>query len=328
MDKILITPRSLTRDGHPALQRLQQSGYQLVFCTPGVQPGAEELRRLLPDCVGYLAGVETVSADVLEAATRLRVISRNGVGVDNIDLEAARRRGLRIVCADTANSRGVAELTMALLLGLARLVPLHDARLRSGAWQRELGMELEGSTLGIVGLGRIGRLVAQLARGLGIRVRACDPQLRAGATFDGCPLVTPEQLLSSSDCVSLHCPPAPDHSPMINVQSLGGMRHGSLLINTARAALVDLDAVLAALESGQLRGFATDVFDEEPPRDHPLFHHPCVILTPHLGGFTRQSVDRAVAQAVNNLIAALVLSGPGAPAAAPPEELYLGRNSP
>lgn len=304
--RILVTPRSITRDGHPALQRLKTAGYELVFSTPGQQPTEEELQRLLPDCVGYLCGVEKVSAGVLSAAGQLRVISRNGTGVDNIDLDAASQRRIRICRAEGANARGVAELTLSLMLALVRGVAFSDRRMKEGAWERRGGFELEGRTLGLVGCGRVGRLVAQFALAFDMQVLAYDPlanpSVRPPGRFEFVPL---DALWAKADIVSFHCPPTSDGKPLLDADTVPRLKRGVYLVNTARSALLDTQAVLAALNSGQVAGLATDVFDEEPPRDLRLVQHPSVIATPHLGGFTQESISRAVEVAVDNLLSEL-----------------------
>jgi phosphoglycerate dehydrogenase-like enzyme len=289
------------------LRRLQEAGYELVFSSPGKQPDEEELLRLLPDCVGYLAGVEKVSAHVLKAAEQLRVISRNGTGVDNIDLAAAKQRQVRVCRAEGTNARGVAELAMALMLALVRSVPFSDQRLKEDAWERREGIELEGRTLGLIGCGRIGRLVARFALAFDMKVLAYDlfpdQSFHPSDCFEHAPL---ESLWSCADIISLHCPLPADCLPLIGPKALGAMKRGAYLLNTARAGLLDEEAVLMALDSGQLSGLATDVFREEPPRDLRLLQHSKVIATPHVGGYTRESVSRAVEAAVDNLLAALV----------------------
>jgi D-3-phosphoglycerate dehydrogenase / 2-oxoglutarate reductase len=302
--KILVTPRSLTHGGHPALSRLQAAGYELVFCTPGKQPAEDELLRLLPGCVGYLCGVEKVSADVLRAAKDLRVISRNGTGVDNIDLAAARDCRITVCRAEGANARGVAELTMALILALVRSVPFSDARLKQGGWERREGIELEGRTLGLIGCGRIGRMVARFALAFDLKVLAYDPfpdaSFHPAGPFQ---FVGLDALWPQANLVSLHCPPTADGRPLLHRETIALLPKGAYVVNTARAALLDDDAVLSALDAGQIAGVATDVFPEEPPRDLRLVRHPKVIAAPHLGGFTRESVARAVEVAVDNLLA-------------------------
>lgn len=305
MKKVLVTPRSVTKAGHPALKRLTGAGFEVIFSTPGVQPGEAELLEKLPGCAGYLAGVERVSARVLEAAAgTLKAIARNGVGIDNVDLDAARRLGIRVLPAAGANSRGVAELTIALILALARAIPFSDAHLKARDWQRREGVELEGKTLGLIGCGRIGAQVARMARGLGMTVLACDPY-PPPALPEGMRLTSLDEVLATSDFLSLHCPAAAEGKPLIDSRALGNTKRGAYLINTARASLLDAGAVVAALDDGRLAGLAIDVFENEPPGDDPLALHPKVIATPHIGGYTRESVDRAVGAAVENLLQAL-----------------------
>ena len=303
---ILITPRSLTAAGHPALTRLQDAGYELVFSTPGQQPTTAELLQVLPGCVGYLAGVEEVDAQVLEAARGLRVISRNGVGTNNLDLAAARRLGITVCTTPGANARGVAELAMAHLLALARWVPFSDHALKAGGWQRRKGMEVCGKTLGLIGCGHVGRLVARFALGMDMKVLAHD--VMPDATFAPSPefrFAPLADVLRQSDVISLHCPALGDGRALIDAAALATMKQGVFLINTARADLIDAAALTAALQSGQVAGAAMDVFRSEPPTGDPLVACDRVVATPHIGGFTEQSVDRAVDMAVDNLLQAL-----------------------
>lgn len=308
MDCILVTPRSLTKGGHPSLKRLADAGYEVLLTSPGVQPDEAELLVRLegrPGCAGYLAGVEKVSARVIEAgaAGGLKVIARNGVGLDNVDLDAARRVGIAVLGTPAANTRGVAELTIALILSLARWVPPGDAILKAGRWERRQGIELDGRTLGLVGCGRIGRLVATLARGLGLRTIGCDPCWPDGE--GELHRRSLDQVLSESDIVSLHVPLQPGEPPIIDARAIGRMKNGAWLVNTARAGLIDPAAMLAALDCGQLAGLAIDVFDAEPPGDDPLVRHPRVIATPHVGAFTGESVNRSVTAAVENILSVL-----------------------
>lgn len=306
MDKILITPRSLTREEHPALGILKKAGYETICATPGQQPDETELLRLLPGCVGMLAGVEKITAKVLEAATDLRAISRNGTGIDNIDLEAAERLGIKILRAEGANARGVAELAIGLMFALTRAIPYSSSTLKTGAWDRKKGIELDGKTLGLIGCGKIGKLVAQMAIGLGMQVIAYD--LYPDATFNPAPVfrfVPFKEALQAADVVSLHCPPTADGRPLINKETMTLLKQGVYLVNTARAGLIDEETVLGALHSGQIAGLATDVFDQEPPEISELFAHDNVIVTPHIGGFTNESVANAARVACENLVAYL-----------------------
>ncbi len=298
-----MTPRSLTRDGHPALDTFKEAGYDVLFATAGKQPDEAELLEKLPDCVGMLAGVESISAKVLEASKNLKVISRNGVGIDNIDSKAAERLNIKVLKAIGANARGVAELTIGLMFAAIRAIPYSDANIKAGDWKRQKGIEIAGRTLGLMGCGRIGKYVAEMALGLGMNVVAYD--MYPDNSFAPSPkfrFASLDEVLLSADILSLHCPPPEDGNALITQEALGKMKDGVYLLNTARAALVDEDAVLAALNAGKLSGFATDVFVKEPPDASSLFAHERVITTPHIGGFTKESVDNATTMAVENLL--------------------------
>lgn len=319
MARILVTPRSVTQRGHPALDRLKAAGHEVILGPPGRQPTEGELLALLPGCEGYLAGVEPVSHAVLAAASStLRVISRNGTGTDTIDREAARALGITVRAAAGANARGVAELTLGLLLALARSVPASSHALHEGRWERTTGVELEGKTLGVVGFGAIGQRVAALAQALGMTVLAYDPFLDSfPATFASSVTRVPfEDLLARSVFLTLHCPPTESGTPLLDATALARLPQGAYIVNTARAELIDEDALLGALESKRLGGVALDVFREEPPMNNALVRHPRVIATPHLGGFTHESVDRAMEAAVSHLLEELASQRPKPPGAA------------
>ena len=307
MKKILISPRSLPRaGGHPALGRFTEAGYELVFAPAGRQPTEDELLELLPGCVGFLAGVEPISARVLEAADGLKVIGRNGTGVSNIDLAKADQLGIAICRAEGANARGVAELTLGHILAAVRSIPFSDAALKGERWDRRKGIELRGRTLGLIGCGSIGKIVARFAVALDMTVLAYDPyadeSFRPSENFRYCDL---DELFEPSDIITLHCPPAEDGRPIVNRDTIARMKRGVYLINTARAALMDRDAVLEALDADHLAGVVVDAFETEPPTDWRLVKHPRVIATPHIGGFTEESVARAVGVAVDKMLTVL-----------------------
>ena len=303
MAKILVTPRSLTKGGDPALETLRNAGHVLVFCRPGEMPDEEELLRLLPGCAGYLAGVEKVSARVLKAAAGLKVISRNGAGIDNVDLEAARQLGIAVLPAPGANARGVAELTIGLILALLRSIPYSDGALKAEQWKRRKGIEVLGRTLGLVGCGDIGKQVVLMAVGVGMKVEAFRRHPEASFHPEGFRWVSWEECLAHAEILSLHCPSS--GKPVIDRQAISHMRKGVFLVNTARADLVDEEALLEALEQGQVAGYAMDVYLQEPPLDFRLVKHERVIATPHIGGFTDESVNRATEFAVRNILETL-----------------------
>ncbi|WP_238008507.1 hydroxyacid dehydrogenase [Dactylosporangium sp. AC04546] len=253
-----------------------------------------------------------VTAAMLEAAPRLRVVGRHGAGLDGIDLAAAERLGIPVVSTPGANAESVAEFVLLAALTLARQLPPAVATLAGGGFPagRSLpssvvaagltGTMLAGRTLGLVGLGAIGRGVAARALGLGMTVLAFD--VAAVVPPPGVRLVTLDELLRSSDVVSLHVPQTPQTAGLIGADALAAMRPGALLVNTARAGVVDRSAVLAALDTGRLRGYAVDVFAPEPPAPgDPLLHHPRVLATPHMAAMTHDALDAmavAVAQGV------------------------------
>lgn len=300
---MIVTPRSLSKEGHPLLDRIREAGYEIIFPSPGLQPSTVQLAYCIGEAAGYLAGVEKIDAALLGAAIHLRVISRNGTGIDNIDIEKAKAMGIVVRKAEGANARGVAELAFGHILSAARGIPFASAELKAGRWTRKKGFELEGKTLGVVGCGKIGTLVSSFALAFGMKVLAYDPYPDAG--FHPSPLFAYEALesvLADSDIVSLHCPPREDGKPVLDPQKLGLMRRGAILVNTARESLVDKEALLAALDSGAIAVYTVDAFDAEPPEDEEIQRHPAVIATPHVGGFTDESIDRATKAAIDNLL--------------------------
>ncbi len=305
MKRILVTPRSATKSGHPSLAALKQAGFEVVFSRPGVLPAEEDLLQYLPGCVGYLAGVETVSASVLETAKDLKVISRNGTGADAIDLVAAERLGIKVLRAQGANARGVAEIAMALILCIARSLTQSDRSIKAQRWERHEGFELEGRTLGLVGCGQIGRLVTGFGLAFGMKIVAYDPIPGWKDAPEGFRYTAFDELLRISDVISLHCPPGPEGRPILDRENIEKLKRGVFVINTARGGLIDDDAMLQALDSGHVKGIGLDVFDNEPPEDWRLALHPKAVSSPHIGGYTPESIDRAMDSAVQNLLDAL-----------------------
>lgn len=310
MPTIVVTPRSLSLGDHPLLARLREAGYQLAFPSPGRQPTRAQLQASMADAVGYLAGVERIDAALLAAAPSLRVISRNGTGVDAIDLEKAEELGITICRAEGANAEGVAELAFGLILGAARGLQAAESALKEGHWQRSKGRELEGKTLGLAGCGRIGRRVAGFALAFGMEVLAHDafpdPRFAPPGRFAFAPL---DLVLRRADYLSLHCPALPGGRPLLDAAAFAAVKPGLVLVNTARESLVDQPALFAALDAGRVAEYAIDAFDHEPPEDWSLIRHPRVQATPHIGGFTDESIDRATAVAVDNLLANLARPG-------------------
>jgi D-3-phosphoglycerate dehydrogenase len=249
-----------------------------------------------------------VTAEVLSAASRLKVVGRAGVGVDNIDLGAARQRGIAVVNAPVATTLAVAEQALGLMLSLARHIPQADAAMKAGRWIKKelMGSEINGKTLGIIGMGNIGAAVAQRAAALGMSVLGYDPLLPAEViqARHARPVTLPE-LYATSDFISLHVPLTPETRGMIGRETIAQMKHGVRLVCTARGGLIDENALLAALESGQVGGAALDVFSQEPPGLTPLIAHPRLIATPHVSAQTEEAQVRAAVDIAQEVLAAL-----------------------
>lgn len=305
-ERILVTPRSLTAEPHPDVERLRERGFEIVYSTAGAMPTEDELMSLVPGCVGWLAGVEPVTERIVKAAQDLKIINRNGVGVDNLPVDALARQGVRVMIAEGANALGVAELTIGLIFSALRSIPRTDAGIKSGGWPRIRGIEINGRTVGLLGCGAVGREVARMAVALGANVVAFDP---ARPNLDLPPAMFCyagiEHIVATADILSLHCPLPRNGTILMDRETLFACKAGMVLINTARARLVDEDALIDALDAGRIACYATDVFEPEPPVLLRLAAHRHVIATSHIGGFTIESVDRATRMATDNLLAVL-----------------------
>ncbi len=244
-----------------------------------------------------IRSVTQVTDQVLAAAPNLKVVARAGIGLDNVDVDAATRRGVMVVNAPQSNIISAAEQAMALLLAQARNIPQAHAALTAGSWERSAwqGVELAGKTIGLVGLGRVGALVAQRAAGFGMRVIAFDPYVSADRAkemgVDAMPSL--EALLVQADFVSIHLPRTSETEELFGERELGLMKQGARLINTARGGIVDEEALAKAIEGGHLGGAGLDVFASEPTTDSPLFALDSVVVTPHLGASTKEAQDKA-----------------------------------
>ena len=250
-----------------------------------------------------------VTAELIERAGRMRVIGRAGTGVDNIDVPAATRRGIVVANAPESNTLAAAEHALALMLALCRNVPQAHASLVDGRWERSRfgGVEVYRKTLGVLGFGRIGQMVAERARGFGMKVVAYDPYVSAERYRElGAERVeSPAEVYALADIVTIHLPNTPDTREMLNAEAFAAMREGVRIINCARGELVDHDALVDALSSGHVAGAALDVFPEEPITEHPLFGMDGVVVTPHLGASTVEAQDRAGVQTAEQVVAAL-----------------------
>jgi D-3-phosphoglycerate dehydrogenase len=292
------------------LQPLRDAGF---LVEKRVRLSEAELREALADCAGLVVRSETkVTSDLMDSTTALRVVGRAGVGVDNIDVPAATERGIVVMNAPDGNTITTAEHTMALLIALARRVPQANSSLKSGHWDRKafIGVELQGKTLGVVGMGRIGRTVASRARAFGMKIVAFDPFLAPEQARDAEIELTPlEELFASADFITIHTPLTAETRGVIGRDAFARMKPGVRIINCARGGLVDESALHDAIKAGTVAGAALDVFVEEPPAaDHPLLLLDEVIVTPHLGASTAEAQE-GVAFTVAEQMRDYLLSG-------------------
>lgn len=295
----------------PGLEVLRRGGCELIDATAVER---SELADQIAGCHGLVVRSRTkVNRALLDTAADLRVIGCSGIGVDNVDLEVATERDIAVVNTPTANVVAATELTMALILALARHLTGANASLAAGEWERRRfrGFELAGKTLGVVGFGRIGRQVAARGAAFGMAVVATDPYLEpAVARRFRAEFLTLHELLAAADVVTIHTPLSPETRHLIGAEQLGWMKPGALLINCARGGVVDEKAVLEALDSGSLGGVGLDVHEQEPPRDPRLIQHPRTVATPHIGAQTEEAQVRVAVEVAERLLA--VLEGSGA----------------
>ncbi len=305
MPKVLIAPMTLANVQGPFVQVLREAGFELVYPPHAHQMTEEELLPALRGISASLAGSEPYTARVLDANPALRVIARAGVGYDAVDVAAATARGIAVCTTPGTNHDCVAEHTFSLLLGLTRNIVAQHLGVKSGAWPRGTNLPLRGRTLGIAGLGRIGKAVALRGEAFGMRLLAYEPYPdTAFAAAHHIELLPLDRLLAESDFVSLHLPLTPQSRRMINRETLARMKPTAFLVNTALGGLVCEADLAEALRAGRLAGAGLDVFEAEPPaKDNPLFQFDNVV-PPHAAGMDLQSRDdmaRSAAEAIVSL---------------------------
>ncbi len=295
-------------------EKIADSGVSLLREHFDVEDGTAWENGELPERIGdydaiIVRSATKVTADLIDRATRLKVIGRAGTGVDNVDVKAATKRGVVVANAPESNSLAAAEHTITLMLALCRNVPQAHKSLTGGQWERSRfgGIEVYGKTLGILGFGRIGQLVAQRAKGFDMNVVAFDPFVSAERYRElGVERAeSSNELYAQADIITIHLPKTADTENWLDGEAFAKMRDGALVINVARGELIDHDALQRALESGKVGGAALDVFPEEPMTRHPLFEMEQVVVTPHLGASTAEAQDRAGVITAEQVVAAL-----------------------
>lgn len=304
--RVLVTSW-LVHESEPALEILRRAGHEVVMARNARPWGEEEILGKLRDVDAVIAGSDRYSARAIDAAgERLRIIVRVGVGYDTVDVAAATRRGVVVSTTPGTNDRAVADYAFGLILALARLISYNDRTMRAGRWVRVPGPDVNRKTLGIVGLGAIGRNVARRARGFEMRVLAYDvvrnDEFAAANQVDYTDLDT---LFRESDFVTLHVPASPQTRGMVDEARLATMRPTAYLVNTARGDLVDMDALYRALKEQRIAGAGLDVFPQEPPPELPFAELDNVVLSPHVAGLSHEANAAAARQACESVLRVL-----------------------
>ena len=305
MTRVLITPRSFVQSGQKALQLLEEAGYDLILNGSGRTFTEEEMIGQCSGVDALIVGIDPVTKNVIDHAACLKAISKYGAGLDNIDIGAANARGIRIDKAAGTNATSVAELAVGLFFSLARWIPLIASKNKAGGWERKRGIELKGKTVGIIGMGNIGREVARMCFGLGMIVVAYDPYILAEDQALKDYSIRLEELpviFQQADFISMHLPLTDETRNMVNRETLAMMKKTAFLVNTSRGELIDEQALCDALETGEIAGAASDVFSKEPPGDNPILSLDNFILTSHIGAFTLEANEKMAMVSAQNLI--------------------------
>ena len=301
--KVLVTPRSYGKTNPTLFEQLKNAGLEVVRNETGGILDKETMKRLLSDCDGLIVGVDPVDAEVISAAPKLKAVAKYGVGVDNIDAAACQARGISVSRTVGANSTAVADYAMALILAVARKTVLIDSRCRQGDWKKITTQDLSGKTLGLLGLGAIGKKVAARAQGFDMKVMAYDPYWdEAYAAAQNIQKATAEEIYRQCDVISLHLPLLPSTRNTIGQAELAMMKPNAILVNTARGGLIDENALLDALEGKKIYGAGIDAFEEEPPKDPRWFRLENVVLGSHCAASTVGASENMGKMATENLI--------------------------
>lgn len=304
--RVIIASRSFGSASPRPLQLLEAAGVETAWVDANSPSAQDEILELVPQTSAIIVGLVPITEKIIEHAPQLRVISMYGVGVNHIDLEAARRKGVVVTNCPGSNDQAVADLAMGLMLTVARRIPQFDRDIRAGHWNKYLGGELWQKKLGLIGFGNIAKGVAHRAKGFAMEISAYDPYAAAEvAAAHGVALHSFEALIAESDFVSLHAPLTDETRCMFGSEQFKKMKPSAYLINTARGGLVDEQALYTALRSGEIAGAGLDVFVEEPLRDSRLVELDNVVLTAHTGTHTKEAIERMGMMAVENVLRVL-----------------------
>jgi D-3-phosphoglycerate dehydrogenase len=288
---VLITARSFGKEVPESMERRIKQGFRILEWREGSGLEVSELIRKVGQADAWIVGSYPIQAALLENAPRLQIIAKHGVGIDNIDVPAATKKGILVAIAPGSNDQAVADMTMALLLSLVRSIPQANASVNSGRWERFKGFGLTGKTIGIIGLGHIGLNVAKRVKGFDMEILGCDPSWPEERALEiGIARVDFETLIGKSDVISLHVPLTPETEGLVGEHQIALMKKGVWIVNTSRGKIIDEKAIYQALVSGRVAGYATDVFETEPPEGNLLLDLANVVATPHIGSYTNDAL--------------------------------------
>lgn len=305
--KVVATTVTFGKINHEPLQRLLDEGYEVITNSFGRPFTEEELIAIAGDADAIIIGNDKITANYINQTTRLKIIAKHGVGVDGVDMEAAKAKNIAVTNAPGSNAQEVADLAVASMLSLARVLYPSIRDLKAGQWPKHPGISLYQKTIGIVGTGSIGKALAQRATGFSMNILAYDVYESDEVKSLGGVYTDIDTLVRKSDFISLHVPLTPTTRNIINEERIRALKPTAVLVNTARADLVDYNALTLALIENRIKGYAADVFDKEPPTHLPMFDLDNVIIMPHMGGTTKESNLNMGNMAVDSVIA--VLSG-------------------
>ena len=303
--KILLSPSSFGEISYQPKKLLLDAGYSIIENPYGRKLTELEVIHLAKDCVGIIAGLEPLNVNVINNLPKLKCISRVGVGMDNVDIEFAIKRGIKVLNTPNGPTRAVAELTLGMIFSILRRIPQADSNLKNLIWKKETGNLLFGKTVGIIGLGRIGKLVAEMLRGLGNPVIGYDlyPD-KIWAEKNQIKIVDFKSILTNSDIITLHIPASNEKKAIISTNELKLCKKTSIIINITRGGVIDEYALLEALKNGDIKGAAVDVFNDEPYTG-PFCQLDNIVLTPHIGSYAMEGKLQMEIDAVENLINSL-----------------------
>ena len=301
-EKILVSPSSFGTCGEEPLKLLKEKNYEVILNPYGRRLTAEETIELGKECIGIVAGVEPLNKKVLSSMSSLRCISRVGTGIQNIDLEYAKKQGIVIRNTPYGPTRAVAELTIGLIFDVLRKISLRDRKMRECIWEKKMGQLLMGKKIGIIGLGKIGKKTAELLKFFDVEIYCYDiyPDEK-WIKENNVKILDLNELMKKSDIVTVHVPPQKDKKPLIGENELKNMRKEAYLVNVSRGGVIDEKALYGILEKNQIAGAAIDVFLDEP-YNGPFLKLDNVVLTPHIGSYAKEARLDMESEAVNNLL--------------------------